>query len=169
MIGTPRDADRAEARVILERLRRDAELLCSRFELALRSLDPEGRRVKRRYGICYEDGSIRIRLRHATTGRLLKYSALVDTLCHELAHLRHFDHGARFQALYERILGYARRNGLYRPGRRDQPRPRVAPGSLVVPSGPELQPALPWGEPPRKEPPKRPFQLELFGASQGSG
>jgi hypothetical protein len=41
---------------------------------------------------------------------------MVDTLCHELAHLRHFNHGQRFWQLYRRILAYARRQGIYRPG-----------------------------------------------------
>jgi hypothetical protein len=68
---------------------------------------------------------IRIRLRHARTGRLLKESSLVDTLCHELAHLRHLDHRAGFKRLYSRILDRARALGYYRPGRA-QRKPRQA-------------------------------------------
>ncbi len=73
--------------------------------------------MKRRYGVCFSDGAIRIRLHHVTTGRPLKYSSLVNTLCHELAHLRHFNHGPRFKTLYLRILEYARAQGIYRPRR----------------------------------------------------
>ena len=51
------------------------------------------------------------------TGRPLKYSSLVNTLCHELAHLRHFNHGLRFRAFYAELLEYARREGIYQPGR----------------------------------------------------
>lgn len=125
MVSSAREEDRA----VLERLRAHARILAEVHRLPLRSLEAEGPRVKRRYGICYEDGSIRIRLRHARTGELLKYSSLVDTLCHELAHLRHFNHGRRFRNLYERILIYARRGGIYRPGvrrpeRTDRPEPR---------------------------------------------
>ena len=72
--------------------------------------------MRRRLGVCYADGTIRIRLFHARTGQPLKYSSLVDTLCHELAHLRHFNHGRHFQALYRRILEHARHAGIYRPG-----------------------------------------------------
>ena len=100
------------------RLRRDADLICAHFGLRYRAIDPERANVKRRYGICYDDGSIKIRLRHARTGESLKYSSLVNTLCHELAHLRHFDHSQRFQAYYERLLGFARRQGIYLPGPR---------------------------------------------------
>ncbi len=121
---------------MLERLRADARTLAAAYRLPLRSLDAERPQVKRRYGICYDDGSIRIRLRHLRTGQLLKHSSLVDTLCHELAHLRHFDHGWRFHALYEKVLAYARRKGIYRPGPRP-PRLRPQPQhSLLVGLGP---------------------------------
>lgn len=100
---------------MLQRLRRDAFALSARFRLPARSIEAERPQVRRRLGVCYADGSIRVRLRHARTGRLLKYSSLVDTLCHELAHLRHFNHGMRFQLLYRGILEHARREGIYRP------------------------------------------------------
>jgi hypothetical protein len=114
--GGRRKRSAAEAAALLERLRVDAGVLVRRFDLSLRSLDAELPRVRRRYGVCYSDGSIRIRLRHASTGQPLKYSSLVNTLCHELAHLRHFNHGPRFRAFYERILEFARAEGIYRPG-----------------------------------------------------
>ena len=74
--------------------------------------------MKNRYGICYEDGVIKIRLRHAVTGRPLRYSSLVSTLCHELAHLRYFNHGVRFRVFNMELLEFAREQGIYRPGRR---------------------------------------------------
>jgi hypothetical protein len=70
--------------------------------------------------VCFADGTIRIRLRHAVTGRPLRYSSLVNTLCHELAHLRHFNHGLRFRRLYFEILEYARARAIYRPGVRGE-------------------------------------------------
>ena len=109
--------DRDTARRLIERLNRDAERLARRFGLRYRSITAERAGVRSRYGVCYADGAIKIRLRHATTGRALKYSSLVNTLCHELAHLRHFNHGPRFKAFYFEILDYARALGVYRPGR----------------------------------------------------
>jgi len=100
----------------MARLERDAERICQRFALRYRVLEPERANVRRRYGVCFSDGTIRIRLMHATTRRPLKYSSLVNTLCHELAHLRHFHHGPRFQAFYAEILEWSRREGIYRPG-----------------------------------------------------
>jgi predicted metal-dependent hydrolase len=99
------------------RLRRDADRVAQRFGLRYRALEAERRGVNGHYGICYSDGTIRIRLRHATTGRPLKYSSLVNTMCHELAHLRHFDHGEGFQRLYDQLLEFARDQGIYQPGR----------------------------------------------------
>jgi hypothetical protein len=115
---------RAEERRVMERLRGMASDLAGRFGLRYRAIDPERDGVNAHYGICYEDGSIRIRLRHARTRRLLKESSLVDTLCHELAHLRHLDHSLRFRRLYARILDEARRAGYYRPGPEAAQRPR---------------------------------------------
>jgi len=100
----------------MERLRADADRIASRFGLEYASLDPERSNVKSRYGICYEDRTIKIRLNHSVTGRPLKYSSLVDTLCHELAHLRHFDHGPRFKAFYLQLLQWAREQSIYVPG-----------------------------------------------------
>jgi predicted metal-dependent hydrolase len=112
------------------RLNRDATVIAARFGLRYRAIEAEAAQVKRRYGICYSDGTIRIRLRHAATGKPLKYSSLISTLCHELAHLKHFDHGYGFRGFYAAILEYAREAGIYRPGRRQSAAP-ISPGSAV--------------------------------------
>ncbi len=105
----------------MERLRADAERIAAKFDLKFTSIEAESSRVKRRYGSCHKDGRIKIRIAHARTGRPLKYSSMIDTLCHELAHLKHFNHSARFRLLYLRIQAWARQEGIYRP------RPRRAP------------------------------------------
>lgn len=108
----------------IERLRNQAIQLAAHFGLRYATIEAEVEGVVQHYGICYADGRIRIRLRHATTGRLLKESSLVDTLCHELAHLKHFDHSVRFRRFHERVLAEARRRGWYRPGPAQAPRPQ---------------------------------------------
>jgi hypothetical protein len=113
---TAAERRREEDRVTIERLRAQATDLAQAFGLRFASIDRERDGVHAHYGICYADGRIRIRLRHAVTGRVLKESSLVDTICHELAHLRHFDHSPRFRAFYLRILATARARGYYRPG-----------------------------------------------------
>ena len=131
--------ERRAARDLIRRLERDAERIAGRFRLEYHSIEAERANVKSRYGVCYDDGRIRIRLRHAVTGRPLKYSSLVNTLCHELAHLRHFNHGERFKAFYFQLLEYARREGIYRPGPEPraalpapEARPRVGPVQLAL-------------------------------------
>lgn len=127
-----RDTDSTGADALISRLDEDARRLVRAFGLCYRTLEPERPHVRRRLGVCYADGTIRIRLFHARTGRPLAYSSLVDTLCHELAHLRHFNHGRRFQALYRRILEHARRTGIYRPGRVGLEARIAAPPSMAV-------------------------------------
>jgi predicted metal-dependent hydrolase len=138
----------------MERLRRHAALLASAFDLPLHSIEPESERVTRRYGICYADGRIRIRLHRVRSSDVLKYSVMVDTLCHELAHLRHFNHGRRFWQLYRRILAYARRHGIYRPG----------PEAALAPPAPfrTLPAAIQ-----RAAPRPAPAQLDLFPTPRG--
>jgi predicted metal-dependent hydrolase len=105
-----------EAGEALERLRTMAGMLAAHFGIHFSSVDAEAEGVVGHYGICTADGRIRIRMRHAKTGRLLKESSLVDTLCHELAHLKHLDHSPRFRRFYDRVLAEARGRGWYRPG-----------------------------------------------------
>ncbi len=116
--------NRRTTRELIDRLGRDAALISSHFGLRYATIEAERLNVKRRYGVCYADGSIRIRVRHATSGRPLRYSSLVNTLCHELAHLRYFNHGKRFRAFYLRLLQFARAQAIYRP-RPQQPATRA--------------------------------------------
>jgi len=168
--------DRKTRRELLGRLNRDGAVLAARFGLRYAAIEAERANVTSRYGACFSDGTIRIRLRHAVTGRPLKYSSLVNTLCHELAHLRHFDHGPRFKALYLRILEYARARGIYRPGRTRRLGPPQLPAP-VSPSPAALPPRAPLRrpratprplpEPGRTDPPaaiarRRAVQLDLF-------
>ena len=132
--------DERLAHGLMERLNADAQRIARRFGLRYKEIAAERANVKRRYGVCFADGSIRIRLRHTLTGRSLKYSSLVNTLCHELAHLRYFNHGLRFRAFYHELLEFARREGIYQPGqpqavlrevRVTAPAPRAQPGGAT--------------------------------------
>ena len=107
--------DLAQKESILLQLRRDACRIAEHFNLEYRDIQAESSRVKRRYGVCYEDGLIKIRLFHVRTREPLKYSGLVATLCHELAHLKHFDHSPQFKKFYWRLLNWARRQQIYQP------------------------------------------------------
>jgi hypothetical protein len=132
---------------LMARLNRDAVAIADRFGLRYRVIEPEAPQVKRRYGVCFSDGTIRIRLAHAKTGAPLRYSSLVATLCHELAHLRHFNHGPRFRTFNLLLLEWARSCGIYRPQKPRGVQPEAA--STAASNGPR-----------RIEPP---CQLPLFG------
>lgn len=140
--------DRAMRASLMRRLNRDAAHIAGHFGLRYRSIEAERANVTSRYGICYDDGVIKIRLRHAVSGKPLRYSSLVNTLCHELAHLRHFNHGERFRLFYREVLEYARSERLYRP----------------KPVGARVAVAVPSVEPARTRAPRpaAPEQLSLF-------
>lgn len=125
-----------EARSIMTRLRGDAARIAAEFGLRYRVIASERPGVNGHYGLCTSDGLIRIRLRHATSGRPLKYSSLVNTLCHELAHLKHFNHGPLFQAFYLKLLEWARREGIYQPGRPAAKPPMPKRRERAAPAGP---------------------------------
>jgi len=105
-----------EREEILDRLRKDADTIAGAFGLRFLEILPARSDARSFYGLCDSEGRIRIRINHVKTGQALRYSSLVNTLCHELAHLKHFHHGPAFQTYYQRILGWARSHGLYRPG-----------------------------------------------------
>ena len=107
--------DRRTRRELIERLNRDGERIARHFGLRYQSISAERANVTSRYGSCCEEGTIKVRLCHVVTVKPLKYSSLVNTLCHELAHLRFFNHGDRFKLFYQQILEWARAEGLYQP------------------------------------------------------
>ncbi len=150
------EKDRETSRSLIARLNRDAQQIAWRFDLDYRSIEAERANVNSRYGICYEDGVIRIRLRHAVTGRPLRYSSLVSTLCHELAHLRYFNHGVRFRAFNMELLEFAREQGIYRPGRRDSNSEDALVGEQ------RGAPQAPAAARDRRRDDQRPVQLSLF-------
>ena len=123
--------DRRTRRELLDRLKADARSIAAGFGLEYRALEAERSNVKSRYGICYEDGTIKIRLNHSVTGEPLRYSSLVNTLCHELAHLRHFNHGPRFKTFYLQLLRWSRERGIYQP-RTGVAKPPPAPKPLQL-------------------------------------
>jgi hypothetical protein len=162
--------ERSRSEELIARLNRDGAALAARFGLRYRAIEAERPRVKRRYGVCYADGTIRIRLRHAATGKPLKYSSLVNTLCHELAHLKHFNHGLRFQSFYRQILEYARAARIYAPN--PKARGGLVPSAPLAPRHAGLLPRRALAHDgtarrraaprPPEAPPRRPEQLTLF-------
>jgi predicted metal-dependent hydrolase len=102
-------------RKLLRRIRRDGRRIAKQFKLRYLEITKESPRVRSRYGSCDQDRVIRIRLNNLTNGDFLRYANLINTLCHELAHIRYMDHGKKFKNLNNEILLWAKGRGIYRP------------------------------------------------------
>ena len=102
-------------RRLLSKIRKQGKRIARRFRLKYIDITTEHPLVRARYGSCDEDKVIRIRLHNLRDGKFLKYRNLVHTLCHELAHLKHMDHGKNFKQLNTKILEWARAQRIYNP------------------------------------------------------
>lgn len=110
---------RQEEERLLQRLRDDCLPIAQAFGLCWASVK-RTRADAKLYGCCDIEGHIRIRLRSRSSGEFLRYSSLIATMCHELAHLKHMDHGPAFRDLNQRLLRWARAQGIYLPERARQ-------------------------------------------------
>ncbi len=172
--------NRKEKRDLLDRLRRDARRITRHFDLNCKAILADNPRAKSRYGLCTSDGEIRIRLNHIRTRRPLKYSSLMATLCHELAHLKHFDHSTNFHKFFVKVLKWARKERIYLPDSSERKEleeilPRSTCKALGYDGPPRQQGVpvflpptestirLPWEEEePPPSPRREPEQLKLF-------
>lgn len=100
---------------LLAKIRRDARRISKRFKLKYLDVTTEPPDVRDRFGSCDEDKIIRIRLYRLRDGKFFKYWNLINTLCHELAHLRHMNHRKDFKELNKTILTWARAQRIYVP------------------------------------------------------
>jgi predicted metal-dependent hydrolase len=100
---------------LLARIRRDARRIAKRFRLRYLDVTTEPLDCRDRYGSCDGDRVIRIRLHKLKDGRFMKYWNLINTLCHEMAHLKHMNHGKDFKELNRSILAWAKNSRIYTP------------------------------------------------------
>lgn len=87
----------------------------ARFRLRLKVVKPLAAH-KEFYGDCSSDGHIRIQLRRGKVA-LFPYQ-IIDTLAHELAHLRYLGHKSDWFRLHVRILAEMEQDGVFKRLRR---------------------------------------------------
>lgn len=83
-----------------------ARICGKRFDLKYRSIeifaddDPDRKNTA---GMCTPDGEIYLTVRQGIRGRFETIEELIDTVTHELAHLRFFDHGPKFKRFHSKM------------------------------------------------------------------
>lgn len=92
-------------------------IYADRFGLRLKKVKPLPA-TKEFYGDCSGDGHVRIQLRRGTTP-LLPYQ-IIDTMAHELAHLRHLSHKPAWFRLHVKILAEMEYDDVFKQLRRLQ-------------------------------------------------
>jgi predicted metal-dependent hydrolase len=86
-------------------------IYADRFDIRLRGV-ARTKPTNSLFGSCYPNGKIVMTVRWKSGKPLHAYS-LVDTMAHELAHLRYFSHSQRWAELYSRIFFVMVRDGVY--------------------------------------------------------
>lgn len=65
--------------------------------------------AKNSYGYCSADRHIRIGLRNPHTNKPVKWETVINTVCHELAHLTYHHHKRSWYRLYRKYFNYVMR------------------------------------------------------------
>jgi len=107
---------KAEDARVLGMVREALELYAGVYCLRLRSVELL-RGSNTVFGRCYSDGSIFITVRWKNGKQVLPYS-LLDTMAHELAHLRYFSHSPRWMRLHATLLQAMVRGHVYQKARK---------------------------------------------------
>lgn len=75
------------------------------FGLELRKVKPLKRKhAKKMYGYCTDKGTVAIGIRDHGEKKLYNAYRIMETIAHELAHVKHWNHGPEWFALYGQIL-----------------------------------------------------------------
>lgn len=93
---------------ILDELKTYARLIAKKYDLKFKKIKLIN--VSKRYeGWCTADGYIGIAVIDPDVDEYFDHDRIIDTLCHEMAHLKHHNHGDNWKALFKQILRYCRK------------------------------------------------------------
>lgn len=84
--------------------------IITRFEVpsikSFKKLAGNDKCAKNSFGYCSTDGHIRIAIRNPNTGKPVKWETVINTVCHELAHMTYQHHKRSWYILYRKYFNY---------------------------------------------------------------
>lgn len=87
----------------IKEVKRITKILAKDFGVKVRRVY-EMPNTDRRFGLCSDDKSIGIRILKYKSSKVLKNSTILDTICHELAHLVVWNHGRKHRTVLRLML-----------------------------------------------------------------
>lgn len=108
--------NKEQVAAILTKIQRDVQPILREFGLKFMSLKESV--AEGSLGFNRDKRIIALNVRQKRNPMLLrKYSAIMSTMIHEMAHLRHMNHGRGFQEFEVELMQWARDKKIYSPGR----------------------------------------------------
>lgn len=102
-----------DAESVIRKAEKDLQPLVKHFRLRYRDIKLSHN--KSLYGQVTDSGRILVNP-FKKDGTLRKYSVIIETLIHELAHTRYAGHGkGTYGRLYKKLIGWAKERGIYTP------------------------------------------------------
>ena len=152
--------DKEEAADLLAQIQKEAKPILKHFGLSYETIKESVAEGSAGFNRGRRIIALNVRQR-SDPMKFRKFSAIMSTMIHELAHLRHMNHGPQFRAFDSELKAWAKKRGIYRPGasqpaKPTKPKKPPTPKRKPTPRKPTPRKPTPSKPTPRKPTPSKP-------------